>query len=153
LGLQVIGASTLKGFTSAIERGFEELCATSSRRDSATKYLVQVHGSSEARAEDERILQEAALISDEKVFLLHRPDEILENPELVGFFERQRSAKIIFLGDLVFRYPFWAERRACTKVITHPQLDESLPASSEKLIVGAFTAWEEKSGNMRSIEH
>lgn len=134
-------ASTLASFTEAIRPGLVNLGGSTT--------LIQIHGSPAARDEDRSLLDRAREISGSKVFLLHRPDEILLDAELRRYFELHPESRLLFLGDLIYRETFWAQRRALCRVIPHPQLDLSLPTPSVKLIVGAFTSW----GEMRDPRH
>lgn len=111
--------------------------------------LIQIHGSPAAQVEDEKILYLARKLSCKVVYLIHRPDEALLNPFVRNDFEKNLDSKFIFLGDLIFRDPFWAERRHQSLVMPHPYLDLSLPRPNRKIVVGAFTSW----GEMRDPEH
>lgn len=111
--------------------------------------LIQIHGSPAAQVEDEKILNLARELSCKIVYLIHRPDEVLLNPTVQNYFEQNSDSKFIFLGDLIFRDPFWAERRHQSLVMPHPYLGLSLPLPGRKIVVGAFTSW----GEMRDPEH
>ncbi|MGZ3796067.1 MAG: hypothetical protein ACXVB1_06865 [Pseudobdellovibrionaceae bacterium] len=147
--LQILGASTLKHFTESIIEGFLEVGVEIVDQSFVDFSLIQIHGSPAARAEDEKIIEASGSSKEPKAYLIHRPDEVLLHPPFKTFFESRPTAKIIFLGDLIFRFPFWADRRAFCSVIPHPYLDFSMPAPARKPILGAFTSW----GEMRDIKH
>jgi hypothetical protein len=147
--LDIWGASTLKTFTDSIRSGFLQLGLEPADRRPTNLTFIQIHGAPSAQYEDEKIIEKARALSSPKVFLIHRPDEVLLNSLIRSYFESNPRTKLIFLGDLIFRFPFWANRRAFSSVIPHPHLDFSMPAKTTKPIVGAFTSW----GEMRDVRH
>lgn len=141
--IQIHGARTLKSFTAMINEGFKALSEVDDQFE-----LVQIHGSPESLVEDKFILSQ--LNPQPKIFLLHRPDEILLDSELKYFFETHPLQKIVLLGDLILKDPFWNARREFIKVIPHPFLDLNLPVKSrDQFVIGSFTSW----GEMRKLEH
>lgn len=147
--LRIWGASTLNGFTDSIASGFRQEGVAVLNEGFTDLALIQIHGSPAARYEDEKIIEATQFLNIPKAYLIHRPDEALMCPFICDHFERHPTAKLIFLGDLIFRYPFWETRRAFSVVIPHPHLDLSLPSTANRPIVGAFTSW----GEMRSVKH
>ncbi len=148
--LKIYAASTLKNFTDSIKSGFAEENLEITDSNSGFDWaLVQIHGSPAAKQEDEEILLETRSLKVPKLYLIHRPDELLLNPNLLSFFETNNNVKLLFLGDLIFRFPFWEERRMHAKILPHPQLDLSMPLKDKKAIVGSYTSW----GEMRDVNH
>jgi hypothetical protein len=146
--VKIWGASTLDAFTARITEGFQAeqaLTTTSKEFDFA---LVQLHGSPNSKEEDEHILETTSDVTAPKIFLVHRPDEIISNPKFISYFERHLDARFILLGDLVFGLPFWKSRIKNIKVIPHPYMDFSTPHDGQT-VVGSFTSW----GEMRKLEH
>lgn len=149
MNLRILGAPTLQNFTDSIISGFSAEGVETQDQDSADFALIQIHGSPAARAEDQRILETSRLLKIPKVFLIHRPDEALIQRFIKAHFENDPRAKLIFLGDLIFKDPFWAKRREFSSVIPHPHLDLSMPLLNGRPIVGSFTSW----GEMRDVKH
>jgi hypothetical protein len=149
LRVKIWGASTLEGFTGKITEGFrlEQVAVESSGIFDCG--LVQLHGSPQAKDEDERLLAETSKLEIPKIYLIHRPDEIISNSRFVSCFENDEAAQFILLGDLVLEMPFWAKRTSRVTVIPHPYLDFSMPPREGRAIVGSFTSW----GEMRKLEH
>ena len=160
--LLILSPSTLASFTEALRFGFhqngvealENQIGLESQSpinfgNVANFALIQIHGSPAAKTEDENNLNRARELSCTIVYLIHRPDEALLNPILLNYFKQNLDSKFIFLGDLIFRDPFWSARRHQSLVLPHPCFDNSLPLPSRKFIVGAFTSW----GEMRDPEH
>ena len=137
----IFGAQTLSKFTEAIQGGFKDLPAPDFE-------LWQVHASPASRLDDLRLLEHAKISNSKKIFLIHRPDELLLYPELKAFFVKNPRLSLVFLGDLVLKLPFWEERKKHITVIPHPFTDLSLPAGN-KYVIGSFTSW----GEMRKLEH
>lgn len=137
------GASTLRSFTEAITGGFQSIgCEVAANLPIFT--LCQIHGSPVSEAEDLLLLTRAA-----DAYLIHRPDEILQRIPIREFFEAHPEKKIILMGDLVLKDPFWKEREKFISIIPHPFLDLSLPPKTGKLVMGAYTTW----GEMRNFKH
>ncbi len=112
--------------------------------------LIQIHAAPGLLAEGLELLASSAESSTPRKILIHRPDELLLNPELRNFFEAHPRERLVFLGDLVFREEFWRRRRPCSPVIPYPHLDLSLPRAVDGgCVVGAFTTW----GELRKLEH
>lgn len=129
---------------------FSETFSSLLSRFSVDMDIIQIHASPHSVDEDEELLKYAERSSRPRVFILHRPDELLLRPQLRSFFEKKPEEKLIFLGDLVFKYDFWNIRKNFSKVVPHPYLDVSLPTSSSgKYIIGAYTSW----GEMRQLKH
>lgn len=140
------GAATLTKFTEAIEAGFRELNVL----DNPGLELVQIHASPLSLQEDLVLLQAAQISDSKKIFLIHRPDELLLHSKLMEYFIQNPRALIIVLGDLVLNLEFWKARREFIHVIPHPYLDVNLPTRHQnKFVIGSFTAW----GEMRKLEH
>ena len=137
----IFGAQTLTKFSEAIQGGFQDLPQPEFE-------LWQVHASPTSRSEDLKLLDEAKISNSKKIFLIHRPDELLLYPELKKFFEQNPHLNLVFLGDLVLNLPFWQERKDHITIIPHPFTDLSLP-SGNKYVIGSFTSW----GEMRKLEH
>jgi hypothetical protein len=146
--LKIWGASTLDAFTSKITEGLQSEQTFIDRSGEFDFGLVQLHGSPQAKDEDEHILEMTSGLTVPKIYLIHRPDEILSNPKFISHFKYHTDAHFILLGDLVFGLPFWQCRIKKTKVIPHPYTDFSMPQEG-KPIVGSFTSW----GEMRKLEH
>ncbi len=146
--LKIWGASTLKGFTDQISNGFVLENTVVDNVEASQYHLVQLHGSPQARDEDLQILKESSQLKYPKIYLVHRPDEILSLPAFISHFNSETDARFVLLGDLVLQTPFWRQRLDQIKIIPHPYLDFSLPPEG-KSIVGSFTSW----GEMRDIKH
>lgn len=144
----IFGSKALTHFTNAIVQGFE-LNGIQTFKDSKRQLnLIQIHGADTSFLEDEKIIFESIKFEN-KVYLIHRPDELLLRSSLKKFFETNQNSRFIFLGDLTFRYEFWMNRKEQSKVIPHPFLDISMPQYGSKWIVGAYTNW----GDMRDTNH
>lgn len=142
----IFGASTLKHFTQSLESGFRQL----NLPQNPDFEIFQIHASPHSVQEDLELLKQAKLSKSKKIFLLHRPDELLTVPELRAFFAENPSASIVVLGDLVLNLDFWRERQAFMHVIPHPFLSLDFPpVTPGKYVIGSFTSW----GEMRQLEH
>lgn len=142
----IFGATTLKHFTGPIETGFREL----NLPQNPDFEIYQIHASPQSIEQDLKLLELAKLSKSKKIFLLHRPDELLKVPELKVFFEENPAVSIVVLGDLVLNLEFWQERKLHISVIPHPFLSLDFPVKdSEKYVIGSFTSW----GEMRKLGH
>lgn len=142
----IFGAQTLRHFTEAILAGFKELGISSNPGFE----LYQIHASPQGLPDDLELLKQAKLSKSKKIFLLHRPDELLLVPELESFFEEYSQASLVVLGDLVLELDYWKARKDFITVIPHPFLNLDLPVKrNDKYVIGSFTAW----GEMRKLEH
>jgi len=134
----LFGSQTLNLFSAAIEHPIAKI--------SKNINLIQIHGCASSFEEDLRILNNSSLLNN-KVYLIHRPDEILEYPDLLTHLSP--SSTIVQFGDLLINHPFWQKFKD-RHVIAHPFLSMNMPKKVEnKIIVGSFTSW----GEMRSLEH
>lgn len=147
--IRVWGASTLRGFTDCISLAFQAQSAYSMEEKDFDFALIQLHGAPQATEEDAEILEATSQIKVPKIYLIHRPDEILLQLRVSSYFESHPEAQIIFLGDLVLSLPFWQKRISKIQVIPHPFMDVSMPKETDKAVVGSFTSW----GEMRKLEH
>jgi hypothetical protein len=128
--IKIFGSPTLEHFTSAISNEFRK-SKTVVDNESFDVALIQIHGSVNSINYDLNILKDTSSIKN-KIFLIHRPDELLEYRELKEFFENNKNYQILFLGDLVFNFPFWHERKKNSFVIPHPFLDLNKPEKNPK---------------------
>lgn len=149
MNLKIWGASTLASFTKSITEGMEKNGIQVRGCSHFSAGLAQIHGSPQATSEDEFILKEVERANFPIIYLIHRPDEVLENQNLVSALTQLKSEKFILLGDLVFQLPFWASRQNRCEVIPHPFTDFTMPKSGNNFVVGSFTSW----GEMRNLEH
>lgn len=149
MNLKIWGASTLTRFTNSISEGFRRIGVSSNETLPFTAGLAQIHGAHQSANEDLEILNETLDSVFPVAYLIHRPDEILENHNLMSKISKLNSPRFILLGDLILQIPFWSTRRNRCKIIPHPFTDLTLPPPDHKPIVGSFTSW----GEMRKLEH
>ncbi len=149
MNLKVWGAQSLSSFTKCIVNaltGQGVNCGSSSTYEYG---LVQIHGAPAALEEDKLILKESLNAHFPLIYLIHRPDELLESSTLMELLNYQKSKRFCLLGDLVFRLPFWQLHRLQCTVIPHPFMDITMPPPSAPFVVGSYTSW----GEMRKLEH
>lgn len=144
MDIRIHGASSLDKFTNELLKGFDQIPEEDYLFD-----LFQIHAAPQSISEDLKILEEIKNYSQAKIILIHRPDELLLNPELKLAFEKNPEWKIVFLGDLALKDPFWHKRKAYIEVIPHFYTSLNTPAKSPLYTVGTFTSW----GEMRQLEH
>ena len=104
--IKISGATTLIHFTKTIKSGFIELGHQIVDEDEDFE-ILQIHASPASIKEDLRLLKKSPGI----IYLIHRPDEFLQHPELISFFEDYET-KFILFGDLVLKEKFWFKRRS-----------------------------------------
>jgi len=149
MNLKIWGATTLARFTNSISEGFHRIGISSNEAPPFTAGIAQIHGAPQSASEDLDILNESFDSIFPVVYLIHRPDEILENQNLMSTLSKLNSSRFILLGDLVLQMPFWSSRQDRCIIIPHPFTDFTRPSSYHKPIVGSFTSW----GEMRKLEH
>lgn len=144
MDIRIRGARTLDKFTSELMKGFDQLPEEDYLFD-----LFQIHASAQSIAEDKAILEEIKNYAAAKIILIHRPDELLLNPDLKLAFEQNPEWKIVFLGDLALQDPFWKKRESFIEVIPHFYTNLNTAPKASHYTVGTFTSW----GEMRNLEH
>jgi hypothetical protein len=144
MDIRIHGAATLDKFTAELLKGFDQI-----PEEDYLFELFQLHASPQSIVEDLEILEKIKKHTTAKFILIHRPDELLLNPELKLAFEQHAEWKLIFLGDLPLKDPFWQKRKKQIEVIPHFYTSLNTAPKSAVYSIGTFTSW----GEMRKLEH
>ena len=149
MNVKIWNAPALGAFTASLESGLRAVGADCGGAQTVDFGIAQIHGAPHSAFADQLILEKCRNSEFPIVCLIHRPDEALDNRDLMSAVAAFEPLRFVFLGDLVLRSPFWRERSARCTVIPHPFTDLSMPSENGPWIVGSFTSW----GEMRKIEH
>ena len=108
--------------------------------------IYQIHGAPQAAEEDKIIMRMIQKDADNKVILVHRPDEIEKRyPEFKDL--SKFSSCIVFLGGKHINDKFYSGF-ANRLVIPHGFFDVREVLQKDPIIIGSYTTW----GEMRSVE-
>lgn len=133
------GSPTLDHFSKALEASVNSTSCQNS--------LYQIHAAPDSLQTDIEIFEELIKTSKQSLVLIHRPDELVLNLDLLNGLEKTTHHKFIFFGDLGLQHPIY--KKLNYHILPHPYLSIEITSLEYPHTVGSFTSW----GEMRDLKH
>lgn len=133
------GSPTLDHFSKALEACVDSMSCQNS--------LYQIHAAPDSLESDIEIFKELIQTSEPSLVLIHRPDELVLNLDLLNYLKKTTHHKFIFFGDLGLQNSIY--NKLNYHILPHPYLSIETTSLAYPHTVGSFTSW----GEMRDLKH